>query len=116
MARGLIGRGFEEGIAFTAASALHQEDAFARLVADADVNAVVLAGGDGIFCAGFDLKEGMESGGKSFLHRFAEFFEACYLFPKPMVAAVDGLALAGGFDLALTAGTILIILPAGTVV
>jgi len=79
------------------------EDAFARLVADADVKAVVLAGGDGIFCAGFDLKEGMESGGKSFLHRFSEFFEACYLFPKPMVAAVDGLALAGGFDLALTA-------------
>jgi len=79
------------------------EDAFARLVADTDVNAVVLAGGNGIFCAGFDLKEGMESGGKSFLHRFAEFFEACYLFPKPMVAAVDGPALAGGFDLALTA-------------
>jgi enoyl-CoA hydratase/carnithine racemase len=79
------------------------EDAFARLVADGEVNAVVLAGGDGIFCAGFDLKEGMESGGKSFLHRFSEFFGACYLFPKPMVAAVDGLALAGGFDLALTA-------------
>ncbi len=79
------------------------EDAFARLVKDIDVNAVVLAGGDGIFCAGFDLKEGMDSGGKSFLHRFAEFFEACYLFPKPMVAAVDGPALAGGFDLALTA-------------
>ena len=79
------------------------EDAFARLVANAGVNAVVLAGADGIFCAGFDLKEGMESGGKSFLHRFAEFFKACYLFPKPMVAAVDGLALAGGFDLALTA-------------
>lgn len=79
------------------------EDAFARLVANAEVNAVVLVGGDGIFCAGFDLKEGMESGGKSFLHRFAEFFKACYLFPKPMVAAVDGPALAGGFDLALTA-------------
>jgi len=79
------------------------EDSFTRLVADADVNAVVLAGGDGIFCAGFDLKEGMESAGKSFLHRFAEFFKACYLFPKPMVAAVDGPALAGGFDLALTA-------------
>jgi enoyl-CoA hydratase/carnithine racemase len=83
------------------------EDAFARLVANADVNAVVLAGGDGIFCAGFDLKEGMESGGKSFLHRFSEFFKACYLFPKPMVAAVDGLALAGGFDLALTADFII---------
>jgi enoyl-CoA hydratase len=79
------------------------EDAFARLAANAEVNAVVLAGGDGIFCAGFDLKEGTESGGKSFLHRFGEFFQACYLFPKPMVAAVDGPALAGGFDLALTA-------------
>jgi enoyl-CoA hydratase/carnithine racemase len=79
------------------------EDAFARLASDAEVRAVVLAGGDGIFCAGFDLKEGMASGGKSFLHRFAEFFRACYLFPKPMVAAVDGPALAGGFDLALSA-------------
>jgi enoyl-CoA hydratase len=83
------------------------EDAFARLVEDAEVHAVVLAGGDGIFCAGFDLKEGAESGGKSFLHRFAEFFRACYLFPKPMVAAVDGPALAGGFDLALTADFII---------
>jgi enoyl-CoA hydratase len=79
------------------------EDAFAALVRNQAVNAVVLAGGDGIFCAGYDLKEGAESGGKSFLHRFREFFEACYLFPKPMVAAVDGPALAGGFDLALTA-------------
>jgi enoyl-CoA hydratase len=79
------------------------EDAFARVRADAGVRALVLAGGDGIFCAGFDLKEGRESGGKSFLHRFGEFFRACYLLPKPMVAAVDGPALAGGFDLALSA-------------
>ena len=79
------------------------EDALARLVANQDVHAVVLAGGDGIFCAGYDLKEGMGSGGKAFLHRFREFYAACYLFPKPMVAAVDGPALAGGFDLALTA-------------
>ena len=83
------------------------EDAFATLAGNGDVHAVVLAGGDGIFSAGYDLKEGMESGGKAFLHRFREFFAACYLFPKPMVAAVDGLALAGGFDLALTADFII---------
>jgi enoyl-CoA hydratase len=83
------------------------EDAFAALARNGAVNAVVLAGGDGIFCAGYDLKEGAESGGKSFLHRFREFFGACYLFPKPMVAAVDGPALAGGFDLALTADFII---------
>lgn len=79
------------------------EAALACLVQDKGVHAVVLAGGDGIFCAGFDLKEGAESGGKAFRHRFRQFFEACYLFPKPMVAAVDGPALAGGFDLALMA-------------
>jgi enoyl-CoA hydratase len=83
------------------------EDAFARLVANDEVHAVVLSGGDGIFCAGYDLKEGMETGGKAFLHRFCEFFEACYLFPKPVVAAVDGPALAGGFDLALMADFII---------
>ena len=65
------------------------------------MNAVVLAGGAGIFCAGFDLKEGMDSGGKSFLHRFAEFFQACYLFPKPMVAAVDGPVLGGGAEISM---------------
>ena len=61
------------------------------------------AAGDGIFCAGFDLKEGMATGGQAFRHRFREFFEACYLFEKPIVAAVDGPALGGGFDLALMA-------------
>jgi len=79
------------------------EHAFATLVENEAVNAVVLAGSAGIFCAGFDLKEGTETDGRAFLHRFREFFNACYLFPKPMVAAVDGPALAGGFDLALTA-------------
>ena len=83
------------------------ERAFAEVVANDDVNAVVLTGGNGIFCAGYDLKEGMETGGKAFLHRFREFFEACYLFPKPIVAAVDGPALAGGFDLALMADFII---------
>lgn len=83
------------------------EDAFAALARNAAVKAAVLAGGDGIFCAGYDLKEGAESGGKSFLHRFREFFGACYLFPKPMIAAVDGPALAGGFDLALAADFII---------
>jgi enoyl-CoA hydratase/carnithine racemase len=83
------------------------EDAFAALVRNEAVQAVVLAGGPGIFCAGYDLKEGIDSGGKAFLHRFREFFEACYLFPKPVVAAVDGMALAGGFDLAVTADFII---------
>lgn len=79
------------------------EAALAALARDEQVRVVVLAGGDGIFCAGYDLREAQETGGRSFRHRFREFFEACYLFPKPVVAAVDGPALAGGFDLALAA-------------
>ncbi len=79
------------------------EEAFAGFAKDPEVHAVVLTGGAGIFCAGFDLKEGQATGGKAFLHRFREFMNACYLFPKVLVATVDGPVLAGGFDLALAA-------------
>ena len=82
------------------------ETALHQLAADPQVKAVVLTGGDGIFSAGYDLREGAETGGKAFLHRFTEFFTACYCFPKPVIAAVDGPALAGGFDLALMADLI----------
>jgi len=77
------------------------EHALGALAADQAVRSAVLAGGEGIFCAGYDLREGAATGGRAFLHRFREFFRACYCFPKPLVTAVDGPALAGGFDLAL---------------
>lgn len=70
---------------------------------DDDIWAVVLTGAGGVaFCAGADLKE-VSLGGMSRLYSptggFAGFVEARRT--KPWIAAVDGFALAGGFEVVL---------------
>jgi enoyl-CoA hydratase len=65
-----------------------------------DVRAVVLTGAGGSFCAGMDLKafvagENVKVEGKG----FAGFVQA--FVSKPVIAAVEGYALAGGCELAL---------------
>ncbi|GMA15400.1 enoyl-CoA hydratase/isomerase family protein [Deinococcus metallilatus] len=73
---------------------------------DSAVRAVVLTGAGSAFCAGLDMDElrGM-AGRTSEQHRadsevFRSLLEALYLFPKPVVAAVQGHAVAGGAGLA----------------
>lgn len=70
---------------------------------DDEIWVVVLTGAGGIaFCAGADLKE-VSLGGMNRLYSptggFAGFVEARRT--KPWIAAVDGFALAGGFELVL---------------
>jgi enoyl-CoA hydratase len=69
---------------------------------DGDVRAVVLTGaGDRAFCAGMDLRA-FAAGGPTVdesrpgLEVFTE-----RVFPKPIIAAVNGAAVAGGFELML---------------
>lgn len=81
-------------------------DALATLATDDAVRAVVLTGGPGCFSAGFDLKEVIATEFRAFAHRAVEFTERTYFFPKPLVTAVDGPALAGGFDLAIAGDVI----------
>ncbi|MFF4991132.1 crotonase/enoyl-CoA hydratase family protein [Streptosporangium saharense] len=66
----------------------------------ADVSVYVLTGAGGTFCAGMDLK-GFLKGDLPFLEGrgFGGIVEAPPR--KPIVAAVEGYALAGGFELAL---------------
>jgi len=66
-----------------------------------DVGAVVFTGAGRAFSAGFDLDEFRRE------ERFEELFESSaryhrdvWGFPKPTIAAVNGIAAGGGFDLA----------------
>ncbi len=64
-----------------------------------DVRAIVLTGTGSIFSAGVDLPRLLEAGG-DYVQRFVEALDAVlralFLFPRPVVAAVNGHAIAGG--------------------
>ncbi|MEI6496745.1 MAG: enoyl-CoA hydratase-related protein [Actinomycetota bacterium] len=76
-------------------------DALAAAVADPDVRTIVVMGaGEKIFCAGMDLKafaagEDIAPVGRAFV--------ALRECPKPIIAAVNGAALAGGFEVMMGA-------------
>jgi len=69
---------------------------------DDSVRVVVLTGSGRAFCAGADLKNLNETrapGEADILDRVVELLETVRAFPKPVIAAVNGLALAGGMEL-----------------
>ncbi|MCP4447590.1 MAG: crotonase/enoyl-CoA hydratase family protein [Myxococcales bacterium] len=75
--------------------------------AEKEANAVVLAGRPGRFSAGFDLKI-MATGPEpalAMILKGGELMMRLYEFPKPVVMAVTGHALAGGVLLAATGDT-----------
>jgi enoyl-CoA hydratase len=82
-------------------------DTFAELAADPP-GAVVLTGTGRAFSAGVDL-HGFLAGGADwvaeFLPALSELFGTVFAFPGPVVAAVNGYAIAGGAVLACCADT-----------
>ena len=88
--------------------ALREEvaDALDELAADVAVKSVVIRGAGDVFSAGFDLKEFTAAASDPALHARLwassdRFHHGLLRFPLPLIAAVNGPALAGGFDLAL---------------
>ncbi len=77
------------------------EDFLGGVGNDPSVDLILLTGGADVFSAGFDLKEAVQTHLGSFRHRILEFHEAIYKTKKFVITAVSGIALAGGFDLAL---------------
>ncbi|MFN0092673.1 MAG: enoyl-CoA hydratase [Acidimicrobiales bacterium] len=70
--------------------------AMAAFEADADVDVVVLTGADPAFCAGLDLKE-LGGAGADLAGRPRPWAP----LTKPLIGAVNGVAITGGFELAL---------------
>jgi len=77
-----------------------------ELAAAADARAVVLTGTGGIFSAGVDLFRILD-GGAAYVDRFvpllSTFVRALFALPVPVVAAVNGHAIAGGGVMTLAA-------------
>jgi enoyl-CoA hydratase/carnithine racemase len=79
-------------------------DALDALAGDETVRVVVVAAAGDTFCAGFDLSEfdDDEPGFQERLWQSSDrFHQRVMRFPLPTIAAVQGPALAGGFDLAV---------------
>ncbi|MTD57025.1 enoyl-CoA hydratase/isomerase family protein [Amycolatopsis pithecellobii] len=67
-----------------------------------DIRVVVLAGAGRAFCAGADLLSFPEPAAvQGFLRRVGAVFDRIESFPKPVIAAVHGIAAAGGLELVL---------------
>jgi enoyl-CoA hydratase/carnithine racemase len=87
---------------------LHREVRAAAMEAGerADVRAVVLYGGERVFAAGADIKAMSQLTGSSMVawgRELTASFTAVARLPKPVIAAVTGYALGGGYELALCA-------------
>jgi enoyl-CoA hydratase/carnithine racemase len=82
-------------------------DTLAETVAGLDARCLVITGSDGVFSAGYDLgnlegREFEENAEKLVAHPFHAAIEALEAYRYPVIAQINGHAIGGGLELALT--------------
>lgn len=82
-------------------------DVLPKAATDESLRALVITGNGRAFCAGADLKEvatlndALKPGEPDFLDRVGAVFGALRNFPKPVIAAINGITMAGGLELVM---------------
>jgi enoyl-CoA hydratase len=87
-------------------------------VEQSDAKAVIITGSGSIFSAGVDLfriLEGKEAYIQPFLAEMSAMLETLFLFPRPVISAVNGHAIAGGCIIALASDYALMSRDGGTI-
>ena len=91
------------------------QQAFHDLHQEKHVRAVILTGAGSVFCAGMDLAEMQATAQSENAHaqwfedaaQYKELLETMLRFPKPIIAAVNGPAIAGGLGLVLASDLVI---------
>ncbi|MGD9037280.1 MAG: enoyl-CoA hydratase/isomerase family protein, partial [Syntrophobacterales bacterium] len=79
------------------------QNSLQELEKDENITSVILTGSGKFFSFGFDVPEFLnysKSDFIRFLEKFTNFYTYLFLFPKPIVAALNGHTIAGGCMLA----------------
>jgi len=80
---------------------------FAALGQEPDLRCIVLTGGDKVFAAGADIRDMADrSAVEIMLRNTQKLWQTVAACPKPVIAAVSGLAWGGGCELAMHADII----------